>query len=374
MRFLIKILVGFAFSFIFVEMLFRVGILLNVAWVKNPDWYADWTSDDNYWKLRHLWIQKVTPQSKELIDPMLGWVTPRSPGNPLGTITDTPYRIDANEPSVLMVGDSFIHGSTEMKDKIPQIVGRELIPLKSYNLGVLGYGWDQVYMRAQQSKNVFKKPFIVAGLFTAGLDRSVLSFRTGPKPYFEKEGDSLVLKGIPIPEDSEAWIKDHPPQINSYLLAASTRIYQKLRAKNSLEVEGKESEKKSINEAMLKEWISQFKAEKIPLLFVLFYNKEELGYEGWRETFVKQQLQSLQANFIDSKELLLEQAKLAAVKAESFYTKDGHLNEKANEIVASAVSTRIKSFWRGWRDVAEVKSLEGKIPEPSPLIKGPLQN
>jgi hypothetical protein len=355
MRFLLKFLAGFAFSLIFAEFLFRGGILFNVSWVKNPDWYADWTSDDNYWKLRHLWIQKVTPQSKELIDPMLGWVTPRSPGNPLGAITDIPYRIDVNEPTVLIVGDSFIHGSTEMKDRIPQRVSKELEPLKAHNLGVLGYGWDQVFLRAQQSKNTFKKPFIVAGLFTAGLDRSVLSFRTGPKPYFEKDGEGLILKGIPIPEDSEGWVKDHPPQIPSYLWAATTRIYQKMRAKNSLEVEGKELEKRQINEALLKAWVTQFKNEKTPLLFVLFYNKEELPYQGWREKFVKTQLDNLQAQYIDSKELLLEQSKIAAVKPESFYSKDGHLNEKGNEIVAIAIATRIKSFWRGWREVAETK-------------------
>ena len=61
-----------------------------------------------------------------------------------------------------------------------------------------------------------------------GLDRSILTVREAPKPYFEVDGGELVSKGVPIDSDTERWFAEHPPAIGSYLVALTRRRWRVL--------------------------------------------------------------------------------------------------------------------------------------------------
>ena len=123
MKKLIWVFLGMGLVVLVGEGAFRLGVVLGSASFKNPGLYADWTSDDDYWKLRHLWGRKVSPESKEPLDPFLGWVVPKSPTNPLGAAMDKTEKsqpIEYERPNILFFGDSFVQGQGDFSKRLPQ--------------------------------------------------------------------------------------------------------------------------------------------------------------------------------------------------------------------------------------------------------------
>ena len=346
MKKLIWVFLGMGLVVLVGEGAFRLGVVLGSASFKNPGLYADWTSDDDYWKLRHLWGRKVSPESKEPLDPFLGWVVPKSPTNPLGAAMDKTEKsqpIEYERPNILFFGDSFVQGQGDFSKRLPQQLAAIMPGVPVHNLGVRGYGVDQIYLRTLQISHSFKRPAWVIGLLTVDLDRSVLRFRTGPKPYFELPAGKLEVRGVPMEPDADRFLKNSPPEIDSYLFAFLKRRWTLLLAKgNELELTEGRDLKKEINAKILGELVSEARTRGIPLVFSLFYNREELSYVGWREKFLKEQLTHLGASFVDSKELLLSSAKASGASLEAFYLPEGHLNEKGNEIVARAIARHFR--------------------------------
>src|SRR6202012_4906930 len=126
-----------------------------------------------------------------------------------------------------------------------------------FNLGVRGYGLDQIYLRFQQIRPAFHRPLPVFGVVTVDLDRSLLSFRTGQKPYFTINDDKLVLNGRPIETNPEQWLERHPPQIYSLLYALMVRQWDLISAKNALEIRAKREEKEKLNSRILEEMVTE---------------------------------------------------------------------------------------------------------------------
>jgi lysophospholipase L1-like esterase len=101
---------------------------------------------------------------------------------------------------VLAVGDSFTFGDQVAdEDTWPAYFERDLgVPVR--NGGVFGYGTDQTYLRAEDLLTHYQPDVIVFSLIEADIRRSENSESyQSPKPYFEIEGDSLVLKNQPVP-------------------------------------------------------------------------------------------------------------------------------------------------------------------------------
>ncbi len=331
-----------AFSFFVAESIVRAGIALRVSTFRNPDLYADWSTDDDYWKLRHLWGKNVMVHG-ELYDPLLGWGIPVTDKNPLGAVTDRPYEVDAYKPAVLFVGDAFVEGVTRMDKRLPQLVGNQL-STPVYNLGMSGYGLDQIFLKLQQARHSVKKPTAVVGVVSIDLDRTLQSFRTGPKPYFTLLNDHLMLKGVPVPRDPQTWLEKHPVKIESYLGSLVMRKLRRFQTSNSLEETYGKEEKKALNAAILKELICECHDDATPLLFVLFTTKEELNYEGWREKFLKTELRRSQIDFVDAKYELIHEARKAHRNVYDYFLSEGHLTAEANSLIANAVAKRLKEM------------------------------
>lgn len=321
---------------------FRLGIFFNVSFFRDPGKYADWTSDDDYWKLRNLWDKRVTAVSSEVLDPILGWSPNRTDKNPLGVIGVHPDSIKFDAPSVLFYGDSFVQGKGPWKERLTFKLQEKLGGPAVYNLGVRGYGLDQIVLKFQQSHHFFKKPIVALGILTVDLDRSLLRFRTGQKPQFVFQKGELTLAGLPIYPNPERWIVKNPPHIQSYLFAFLRRKWELMHAPNELEVTRLQNEKRKLNEKILDLFCSEAEAEHQPKVFVLFYNQIELGYEGWREKFLKNYFDGHGLVFIDTKKLLLDELALHQTPTESWYDSEGHLNEKGNELVAVEMARVLK--------------------------------
>jgi hypothetical protein len=339
------------------ETVFRVGIFFNVSFFRDPGKYADWTSDDDYWKLRNLWDKRVTAVSSDVLDPILGWSPNRTEKNPLGVVGIHPQSIKFDVPSVLFYGDSFVQGKGPWKERITFKLQDKLGGTPVYNLGVRGYGLDQIVLKFQQSHHFFKKPVIALGLLTVDLDRSLLRFRTGQKPQFVFNQGELTLAGLPIYPNPDKWVAKNPPHIQSYLFAFLERRWELMHAPNELEVVRLQDEKRRLNEKILDLFRAEAEAEHQPAVVVLFYNQIELGYEGWREKFLKGYFDKHGVAYVDTKKLLLEELTRNQTPTESWYDSEGHLNEKGSELVAVEMARLLKE--------------RGLIPEPRPVSPPP---
>ncbi|MBI1881986.1 MAG: hypothetical protein HYR94_27740 [Chloroflexi bacterium] len=196
-----------------------------------------------------------------------------------------------------------------------------------------------MFLRFRETDALFQRPFIIIGILTEDLDRSLFTVREAPKPYFQIEQGQLVLKGTPLPGNTEEWLKGHPPSINSYLLALLTQKYRLATGGfNWLEWPYEVPEKKLINTKIIEEMVKEAQSHHLPLLFVIFYAQQELKYEGWRELFLKDLLARLQVPYVDTKRLLLAKAAEHAIDTSEFYYRENsHPNVIANCLVAEAI-------------------------------------
>ncbi|MBN2483275.1 MAG: hypothetical protein JXD21_03625 [Candidatus Omnitrophica bacterium] len=325
------------------EIILRIGIAAGVPWFRNPDLYADWSSSDEYWKLTNLWQGEQI--DRELIDPQLGWAPRKTSANPLGVAAQEAYTPRFDKPAILFYGDSFVYGNTGLSERIPEQLR---ILLKNtqqvYNYGVRGYGLDQIFLRIKQSYPLFEKPTIVVGLLTTDIDRCVLEVRSGQKPYFLVEDNTLFLKGVPIDLPFSEWIKVHPPQIKSYLLSAlNNKSYMFLETMGL--VPGRRQQEKEQIASLLIEALSEMtQKEKIPLVFVVFYPEQEIHKTTWREKLLSEELTKRNIPFVDVKQLFLKEISDGQSALSDFYLPDGHPAARANHVIARSVAGVIGRF------------------------------
>lgn len=205
--------------FVTAEFAFR-GLLFSklpfMEGFREPGFYADWYSSDDAWKLHYLFGHWAGPKHA---DPLLGWV---KPDVHVGTHRHDAAKNLGSKRPVLIYGDSFAEGFDSQfieDDKaFPDSCG-------IINYGVSGYGIDQIYLLCKNSVGQYKNPIVVICILDEDLDRSFLSVRDGPKPYFKMDnGGSLKLCGVPVSSDPEDFFLTHPPEIMSYLLTAAFRL------------------------------------------------------------------------------------------------------------------------------------------------------
>ncbi len=314
------------------EILLRAAIGLGVESVRDPRLYAGWCDDDDQWKLRYRWLAETREAlggSGFVFDPTFGWVAPGVP--------------EEGSRAVLLYGDSFAYGvqPTPIPMRLAGQLDRLVADLPVVNYAVSGYGLDQIYLRFRETHARWQEPTIVFGLMTLNLDRAILTVRDAPKPYFKPAGNGLELAGVPLPEDATAWHRDHPPQIRSYLAAwLKRRLRLAMGPGVETEIPYRRAEKQQLTRRLLEGTAEEAAARDLPIVVVLFYPLWELEIEGWRETFLKSELERLGMPYLDTKALFLaESAKTSRDVAEYFYpAPNNHPNEEGNRLVAEAVA------------------------------------
>jgi len=343
------------------EGLLRLGIALEIERFRDPGLYADWSSEDEYWRL--LWHWNPTGQAPGgaalpaagEVHPRLGWVPPRSQDNPLGIIGYDPARTGHASAPVLFLGDSFVAG-IDSGSSLPALLDQRLPGRVVHNLGVGGYGLGQILLRLGAALQAFESPAVLVGVLTTDLDRSVLTVRTGPKPHFVLQGDELELRGVPVPADPHAWLRANPPQTSSFLLAWLTRRFRGLAAGGDpLAAAHRREEKQQLNARVLDEIADECRKAGAPLGFVIFHTLGELDRPGWRVRFLRRELARRGLPFVDT----LKALRAGGQAREQYDPQHQHLTPEGTRRVAEAI---VEDF--GWlRGTADQ---EGAPPEPPP--------
>jgi len=106
----------------------------------------------------------------------------------------------AQQGVILAIGDSFTAGAEVSDDETWPAQIEPLLGTSVINAGVLGYGIDQIVLRAEDLVPKLRPRFLLVGLLAVDSFRNSMSVYGGaPKPYFKIQNGTLALHNVPVP-------------------------------------------------------------------------------------------------------------------------------------------------------------------------------
>lgn len=335
-------LTSFCAAVILGEIGFRTLLFSDYAFMhrfRAPGLYADPMSDDDYWKLQYLFDSRFPPPAKP--HPLLGWV-----GNfSRDTYAHDKIRYVGGKRPVLFYGDSF--AGCVVLPCFQQLLNAAEDFSQGYyflNYGVGGYGVDQIYLLLKKSTPLYTNPFVVVGIMTEDLDRSLQSVRVGQKPYFEVVEDQLVLRGTPVNPDPAAYFAEHPPEIVSYLYRFLTHSeFLPWRLREYLNGAGEARRKKIlVNKHIIVNIIEELRARNLDFVFLIFHPKDPPVFNNWRDAFLRELFSQNRVAFLSTREIVGEDALQSRRDITEYYIKgDGHPTALQNVLVAKELKNFI---------------------------------
>lgn len=313
-----------------------------LARFRQPYHFAS-TYEDSFWKLYHLWGGEYKPPATP--HPLLGWVGSFSRETYLHNETG---EVGQRNP-VLLYGDSFAQcASAASQECFHQILNGDTTFSKEHyllNYGVGGYGIDQIWLLLRESVHLYGNPVVVVGIFTDDLDRSLMSFRIGQKPFFDIGENRLRLQGVPINSDVGQYLHEHPIDIVSYLyrlwLHSNSAPRKLVEYLDNVQKEKTET----VGELITREMVRHLKGKEVPFLFVIFSSQDEMEREqdSWREYFLRKILEEQRVPYISSKVLVRKEAILKGRQVEEYFIqKDKHPTAEQNRMVSMAIYQAIR--------------------------------
>jgi len=331
--------------FLFFEGIIRAGIFsgrFGIPFLKQSGLYGGYAEDDDYWKLYYRIEGDFKPPHPKAIHSLLGWSQVWiEKDNPLGLSEDTRNDLISDKKKFLFFGDSYVKGIVSSPEyEIPRYLTNCFREAVVVDLGCGGYAFDQMFLLFTLMRKQVKNPCIIFGILVEDdLDRSVLSVRTGQKPYFRVEGEKLLLQGVPIDSDPKHYFDTNPPRIKSYFFRLLLRGFS--RKTHFLEKRlSKMTEKIKVNGRIIDEIGAVCKQEGYPLLFVLFH-ANPLADMSWQEVFLKNKLSQSRIAYVDTRSFLLPYAYEHKLGIEDFYVMEGmgksHHNDLGNKVIAEGL-------------------------------------
>lgn len=315
------------------EGVFRAGIALKLETFRKPALYADHSSEGDYWKLAQDWVGHWRFASPDYVHSLLGWSQGSiSADNPFGVSVATKTRMKSAAPKILFYGDSYVKGSASTAFQLPEYMSARLDGVEVVDLGVGGYGTDQMYLMFKETyRHIPGASLILLGILVPDdLNRALLPIRTSQKPYFlPDEAGNLQLKGVPIEKDQEKFFRDYSLSFKSYLFAFLKRKLMKSG--------GKEELKKHINARLLELFKTDAESAGKELVVVLFYSSGYLEYGAPHEDWLKDKLNSLDVPWIDTRDILLSYGKEKGLPPADFYDEGGHHHDLGNQVIAEGL-------------------------------------
>jgi hypothetical protein len=114
--------------------------------------------------------------------------------------TEFPLQNPEGRPRIVLLGDSFTFGDDGNDDEIwAHFLGRLLPEAEILNLGVSGYGIDQMLLYFDLAGARYRPVVVVVGVFPDDIRRARFSFFSNAKPRFVRDSGELRLEGVPVP-------------------------------------------------------------------------------------------------------------------------------------------------------------------------------
>jgi hypothetical protein len=104
----------------------------------------------------------------------------------------------------IVLGDSFTFGEEVSDDETYAArLGQSLPGIEILNLGVHGYGHDQMLLYLQEEGIAYHPDMVLVGFVYADAFRNIVDFRDFAKPRYVFAVDGLQLVGSPVPSPAE---------------------------------------------------------------------------------------------------------------------------------------------------------------------------
>lgn len=341
---LVVLLISSLIALVIGEFIFRALIFGDMEAMdkyRYPGNFAEIFSDD-YWKLAYK-FDRETNKPPEHPHHLLGWSLYF---DHYSYMHDDYPKLGKRRP-VLLYGDSFAM-CVDSTDCFEDYLNADSSFSKDHyflNYGVGGYGVGQILLLFEQTVDRFEKPFVVFSLLTKDLDRSILSVRTGQKPFFDVENDSLVLKGLPIDPNPAHFFEENPPEITSYLwrkfLYSGINFFPE---KFDEKIKGKTTylqEIREVNAKILERAIADLKARDLDFVFLIFHSEDDFRLDEdleWRNAYLRDILDRNEVPYIWSRDLVREDEHYADYQHERYIIPiDGHPTSYLNGLIANRI-------------------------------------
>ena len=176
---------------------------------------------------------------------------------------DFPYVKEKEKLRILILGDSFTFGD-EVSDAetYPAYLQQMLPHTEIINMGVHGYGHDQMLILLREEGVKYEPDIVILGFLPLDMPRNLLGFRDFAKPRFVLEGGELKLTGVPVPRPEEIlqWDWTRPRIVDVFSL-----LHHKVRTSFGL----RNKEMKDTTTAILTEMIKVI--ENVPAVPMIAY-------------------------------------------------------------------------------------------------------
>ena len=113
------------------------------------------------------------------------------------------YEVDDDVTRIVLLGDSFTFGDEVSDDEVYARYLQDMLPgAEIINLGVHGYGHDQMLVLLEEEGIRYSPDIVIVGFLPMDMLRNMLAFRDFAKPVYRLDGE-LVLDNVPVPTPEE---------------------------------------------------------------------------------------------------------------------------------------------------------------------------
>lgn len=285
------------------------------ASLRHAAFFADSSSDDDFWKLFMELDRLQPPMPDDSFHPELGWVSADIDAATLRHVAAEELR---GRRPVLLYGDSFARCMGEREDCFEKLLGLSDLGDRYFllNHGVQGYGLDQIHLLIDRTVDGFlaEKPVVVIALQVDDtLDRTILAIRGWPKPRLTIRDDQLVPEFSPVPR-MEAYLRENPVTFPSYvwryLQFGAELVPLGWRAWLRDEIRIAER-KQTISRRILAAIHAGLERRGVEHFFLLFYGEPYLDGSkapDWRETSLLDFFRGSSVPFTSARRAILEDA------------------------------------------------------------------
>jgi len=304
--------------------------------IRRPERLAH-ANEDLYWALQEE-LSRVPLRPVPNYEARHGWLgNAFAPGEP--RLANAPEL--GGRRAVVLYGDSYAACASPQGTCFQDYLERSELSGTHclVNLGVAGYGLDQVLLLLESTLDAYAEadPVVAIGILVDDdLDRAALSMRGWPKPRFERDGDGWRLAPA-------APARPRPGRSSeSYALRllihgeplASSAIHRAL-----CRVDETERENRERCRMLLARIVAEVEQRGLDFFFVLFYGGALAAPElnGWREAFVRETLTELGAPWVSTRGPLLSHARASGREIDAYYLNNGHMTPLGNEVALRAI-------------------------------------
>jgi hypothetical protein len=218
----------------------------RLQWVRLHQQHREWTGPFAVYDPTRGWAVKPGVEDMRLSDGTI--LNTNSRG--LRGKTEYEYRKPAGKQRIVILGDSFTFGSEVADDDTySHYLASSLLNTEVLNLGVQGYGHDQMLLYLKDEGVKYHPDIVIVGFTYIDVYRNIENFFAFAKPKFKVVSGSLELTNVPVPTP------DHVLAVEPYRPKALD-LLQILREKLRWMVGKNETEAREVTKLLLAQIIA----------------------------------------------------------------------------------------------------------------------